>query len=97
MNKKTKEDVKKYLGMVLDPELGIDIDTLGLIYDITVIDEERVHIIMTYTTPMCPAGPIIQEDIKNTLEPLGFAYVDIEITFDPPWQPPEGLREMMGL
>lgn len=93
----SKETIKKYLEMVLDPELGIDIYSLGLIYDIEIVDEKRVHITMTYTTPLCPAGPIIQEDIKNTLEPLGFEYVDIEITFDPPWKPPTDLRTMLGL
>jgi len=92
----TKEQVIERLETIMDPEIHTDIWTLGLIYDI-VIKGERVHITMTYTTPMCPAGPMIQDEIRNELLSLGFSGVDIEVTFDPPWQPSSALRIMMGV
>lgn len=93
----TKEDVIEHLKMVIDPEVGLDIWTLGLIYDIEVISDEKVAVEMTYTTPMCPAGPSIQEAIRESLLNLGIEHVTIVVTFDPPWQMPEALRTMMGL
>jgi len=92
-----KKNIIELLETVIDPELGIDIYTLGLIYDIEIKSEDRVHIVMTYTTPMCPAGPIIQEDIRNSLETLGVEHVETEVVFDPPWKPPENLRIMLGV
>jgi len=46
---------------------------------------------------MCPAGPQIQQQITDELEDLGFDHVDIDLTFDPPWQMPEKLKTMIGL
>lgn len=93
----TKEQVIEVLQTVLDPEIGLDIWTMGLVYDI-IIAEDSVKIIMTYTTPMCPWGPQLKEEIVSTLkEVLGFKKVDIEITFDPPYQMPEELRAMFGI
>ncbi len=94
MNKETLiENVfKKYE----DPELHIDVWTLGLIYDI-IIDGSDVEILLTFTTPFCPFGPEMVEDIEELIKKEGFTNVKITITFDPPWKPSDELREMLGV
>ena len=93
----TKDQVIEYLETVIDPEVGIDIWTMGLIYNIDIKDEKTVHILMTFTTPMCPAGPQLQNEVQDTLRQLGFSAVEVEITFEPPWKPPQALRDALGL
>lgn len=93
-----KEKVIEALKKLLDPELSIDLWTLGLIRGVEVSDdEEQVKITMTFTTPLCPYGPQIVADIKKMLIDLGARVADVEVVFDPPWEPPEGLREMLGV
>lgn len=92
----TKERIIEELETIYDPEVNLDIYTMGLIYDITSSDT-GVHILMTYTTSACPAGPIIQQEIRDSLISIGAKNVTIEVTFDPPWKAPENLRAMMGL
>ncbi|MDP2685487.1 MAG: metal-sulfur cluster assembly factor [bacterium] len=88
----TKKDIIKILETVIDPELGIDIWTMGLIYDINIIDKESISILMTYTTPYCPLGEEIQGDIRSALSTAGFKKIDIKVTFDPPWRHPAQLK-----
>ncbi|OIO20258.1 MAG: aromatic ring hydroxylase [Candidatus Magasanikbacteria bacterium CG_4_9_14_0_2_um_filter_41_10] len=92
----TKQEVEAHLKMVIDPEVGLDIHTMGLIREINVKDDEHIHIIMTYTTPMCPAGASIQDAIREAMLNLGVEHVTIEVTFDPPWQMPDALKVMLG-
>ena len=87
------EDVlKKYN----DPELNIDVWTLGLIYEIH-IDKNNVKIKLTFTSPMCPFGPQMVDELKQKIQNIGAEKVEIEVTFDPPWQPNEELRVMLGV
>ena len=82
------EEIKESLQTVFDPEFPlIDIYTLGLVYVIDVNeDDEHIDIIMTYTTPACPAGEMIQEMMRNALASILPSYtVSIEVTFDPHW------------
>ncbi len=93
----TKEQIIAILQTVLDPEIGLDIWTMGLVYDI-IIAKDSVKIIMTYTTPMCPWGPQLKEEIETTLkDTLDVKKVEVEITFDPPYKMPEELRAMFGI
>lgn len=93
----TKEEVIEVLKKVNDPEIGIDVWTLELIYKIEVA-KDRAKITMTFTTPMCPYGPMLVEEIKGrVLEIKGMKKVDIEVTFDPMWQPSEQLRATLGV
>jgi len=62
----SKEDIMNVLKGVNDPEIGIDIVTLELIYNADVVDA-KVNIKMTFTTPMCPYGPMLVEEIKANL------------------------------
>ena len=83
----TKEDVFEALRQVEDPELGMDIVELGLLYDVEV-QGPRVKVIHSLTSMGCPAGPMIQEDINRIApEVPGVEDVDIELTWDPPWTP----------
>jgi len=93
----TKEEVIDKLKTVVDPELFIDIWTLGLIYDVDV-DGETLDIRMTFTSPACPAGPQLVGEVKEkALELDGLETVNVEIVFDPPWEPSEDLKAMMGI
>ena len=93
-----KEKVIEVLKHTADPELGVDIWTLGLIYNVDVNEElETADIKMTFTTPLCPFGPQLVGDIKRGLLAIGLRDAQIEVVFDPPWVPPEGLREMLGV
>lgn len=93
----TRERIIEELETVMDPEIGLDLWTLGLIYDITFEDEKYVKITMTYTTPMCPFGPALKQEVADAMYGLEFKAVEVEVTFDPPWKTPENLREMMGV
>ena len=92
-----KNKVIEMLETVVDPELGIDVWTLGLIYDINIIDEKSVKILMTYTSPLCPLGEEIQKDIKKSLKQAGFENVKMEVTFSPPWKPSPEIRSAFGI
>ena len=91
----TKDQVIEKLKTVKDPELGIDVWSLGLVYDIK-ISEEGIDITMTLTSPFCPFGNEIIESIETALEPL-HPEVRVDITFEPAWDPPEELRVSLGL
>jgi metal-sulfur cluster biosynthetic enzyme len=93
----TKDEVIKILKAYEDPELMIDVWTLGLIYDVNVDNDNNVKIKMTYTTPSCPWGPQMTEELTRKLKEAGAKNVQIKITFDPPWQPPEDLRKWLGV
>lgn len=82
----TKKTVKKQLEKVFDPELGISIVDLGLIYKIE-IKNNTVKILMTLTTIGCPLFSLIEKEMKDKLKELGFKEenISLELTFDPPW------------
>jgi len=83
----TQEDIVDVLREVYDPELHYNIYDLGLVYDINVNDGD-VKILMTLTTPMCPIGPMITEQVEEMLDIMpGVKDVDIEFTFNPAWNP----------
>ena len=81
-----QEIIVSQLETVYDPEFPvIDIYTLGLIYEITIKENaEKIHILMTFTTPQCPMGDIIEQMTKNAiLDVYPAREVELEITFDP--------------
>lgn len=93
----TKNDVVEALKKVNDPELHMDIWTLELVYNIDVNDD-NVDVTMTFTSPACPYGPALLEDVKQKLKEVnGVKNVNVEVTFDPPWEPSEELRAMFGV
>lgn len=93
----TKEElIEEVFKKYVDPELGIDIWTLGLVYNVE-INEDKVKILLTFTSPLCPYGPQMVEELKEMIINKRAKDVEIEVTFDPPWQPSEELKEMMGM
>jgi len=96
----TEKDVQKALKTVKDPELGIDLVSLGLIYDIEV-EGGAVKAIMSLTSPMCPvAGEIVEQARQAILGVEGVETAEVELTFDPPWTPermPPLIRASLGL
>jgi len=83
----TKEEVLEVLRQVEDPELGMDIVDLGLLYDVEV-EGPKVKITYSLTSMGCPAGPLIAGDIDRAAREVeGVEDVDLELTFDPPWTP----------
>ncbi|MDP7197963.1 MAG: metal-sulfur cluster assembly factor [SAR202 cluster bacterium] len=93
----TKEDIIEVLKNVNDPEIGIDIYTLELIYDVKV-EGDKVKIKMTFTTPMCPYGPQLLEEVKTKVNEIeGVKETNVEVTFDPPWEPSQELRATLGV
>lgn len=76
------------LKSVIDPEVGLNIVDLGLVYKINISDE-HIHVLMTMTSPACPMSELITQQITETLggkypEPI---CLDVELTFEPPWAP----------
>jgi metal-sulfur cluster biosynthetic enzyme len=93
----TREQVIEALKNVEDPELFLDIWFLGLIYDIT-IEESHVQIEMTFTSAMCPAGPMLVSDVKEKVSAIpGVETVDVKVVFSPPWQPSDDVKLTLGL
>ena len=81
-----------------DPELGIDIYTLGFIRKLQINpDKAAVRIEMTLTSPLCPYGPQMLKEVENRLKMIGLKRVKIEFVFDPPWQPSAEVRQMLGV
>ena len=82
------ERMEVELKSVLDPEVGLNIVDLGLVYSLHVDDEGDIHLAMTLTSRGCPVGPLIVEEVENTLKTLyPGKQVHISLVFDPPWSP----------
>lgn len=87
---------------VIDPEIGLSIVELGLIYKAEMLADGTVHVLHTLTSPMCPLGPQIMSDIHNAVAKVdGVKDVKVEITFNPPWDPQtmasDDVKMMLGI
>ncbi|HZO97373.1 MAG TPA: metal-sulfur cluster assembly factor [Gaiellaceae bacterium] len=83
----TQDEVVEALRQVEDPELGMDIVELGLLYGVEV-EGPSVRVTYTLTSMGCPAGPMIEEDIERFVREVpGVEEVRSELTFEPPWSP----------
>jgi metal-sulfur cluster biosynthetic enzyme len=83
----TVDEVTDVLREVIDPELGLDFVELGLIYEVEV-DGGSVHVTYTLTSPGCPIGPQVSEQIEEFVMDLnGVEDVQSTMTFTPPWTP----------
>ena len=92
----TKEQIIEKLKTVKDPEIGIDIYTLGLVYDIKA-GQDGIDILMTLTSPFCPFAEELINSVEKAVGVLSGGAVHVNITFDPPWEPTEELRTMLGV
>ena len=84
----TVEEVNDALREVIDPELGLDFVELGLIYGVEIDAAGAVKVTYTLTTPGCPIGPQVDEQIREFVGEIdGVSAVDSELVFTPPWSP----------
>lgn len=81
------DDVYRELARVVDPEIGVDIVSLGLVYDVRV-DGSTVFVTYTLTTPGCPMQHVIEQGIDNVVRPVpGVTEVVAELVWEPQWHP----------
>ncbi len=96
----TKEEVLDVLKTVSDPEIGVDIVNLGLVYNLE-IDGDVVNVRMTMTTPACPVTDWILAEVQRRIEEIpGVKEANIELVWDPPWNVDmisDEAREMLNL
>ncbi len=89
------------LRRVIDPELGINVLDLGLVYGVE-INDARVRVVMTMTSPACPLGDYLKDSVAAAIEAEvgGHREVEVVLVFDPPWTPDmitdEGRRGLEG-
>lgn len=84
----TPETIRKALRAVKDPELNLNIIDIGLVYDITVSEEGVAHINMTLTSPGCPSGPEIMDEVRRVAsEQDGITAAEVELVWEPYWTP----------
>jgi metal-sulfur cluster biosynthetic enzyme len=97
----TKDDVFEALKVVYDPEIGVNIVDLGLVYDADIKPDNAVEVVMTLTSMGCPLGPVIIGDVQKALAPLdGVGEVGVRIVWSPPWSPDmmtEDARDELGI
>lgn len=83
----SEKDVRDALKTVKDPELGLDLVVLGLVYDVE-IDGSDVHATISLTSPMCPVADRIVDEAREAIAGVeGVEDAEVELTFDPPWSP----------
>ncbi len=80
------ENIVKVLKTIFDPEIPVDIYELGLIYDVFVNEDREVKILMTLTSPNCPVAETLPMEVQEKVKSIDMVKdVEIELTFDPPW------------
>ena len=90
----SKEDVMKVLKECYDPELGISLVDLGLIYDVQV-KNDNVQIKMTLTSPGCPMHSIMVNEVEEKVKNMkGVKSVKVDLVWDPPWTPDRMSKEL---
>lgn len=84
----TEEDVREALKVVKDPEIGIDIVNLGMVYGIDVMEDGKVRIDLTLTTMGCPIFDWLANQMRTEVQALpGITDVDVQLVWSPPWSP----------
>lgn len=87
MKKRELDAVWSALGAVIDPELGIDIVNLGLVYEVA-RQGDGVEVVMTMTSPACPMGAYLRDEAHAVVQrALPSADVGVRLVWDPPWTP----------
>ena len=96
-----EEQIRSALRQVIDPELGINVIDLGLVYNLE-IQSDHVRVVMTMTSPACPLHSFLSDSIRKAVVSSvpGIKSVEIEMVWDPPWGPEkmsEAARRQLGL
>lgn len=90
----TTDTLTELLREVIDPELGINIVDLGLLREVAVAPDGRVFVVTTLTTPACPLGPYITEQITDLLRQVtAVTDVEVEVVWSPPWDPDRDMTD----
>ena len=96
-----KDLIMEMLKDVFDPELGVNIVDLGLVYDALIDEQNNVQVVMTLTSMGCPLGPVIFDEVQRALGGLmGIGKIDVKIVWSPPWSPAmmsEDARDELGI
>lgn len=96
-----KDLIREMLKGVIDPELGVNIVDLGLVYDTNISDSNDVEVVMTLTSMGCPLGPVITQEVRGALSGLmGIGETSVKIVWSPPWSPDkmsEDARDELGI
>ena len=96
-----KDDILESLKEVYDPEIGVNIVDLGLVYDAVSDDINNVEVTMTLTSMGCPLGPQIISDVQQAVGKMdGAGEVQVRIVWSPPWSPAmmsEDARDELGI
>lgn len=96
-----KDDVFAGLKNVYDPEIGVNIVDLGLVYDADIEESGDVLVTMTLTSLGCPLGPVIMQEVNNALKDLpGIGETDVKLVWSPAWNPDmmsEEARDELGI
>lgn len=83
-----KQRVVDVLKTIYDPEIPVNIYEIGLIYEITVAEDDSVHVLMTLTSPMCPVAESLPPEVEERVAQVeGVSGATVEVTWDPPWDP----------
>ena len=83
---KIKDKVIAEIKKIYDPEIPVNIYELGLIYDVTVDQNNNVYVKMTLTTPNCPVAESLPNEVKNSIKEIkGVSEVELDLVWDPPW------------
>lgn len=84
--KELEDKIIVVLKNIYDPEIPVNIYELGLVYEVKVDENGKAHVLMTLTTPNCPVAESLPAQVKEEISYLtGITEVDLELTFDPPW------------
>lgn len=96
----TAESARNYLRAVIDPEIYQNIVDLGLVYRVEIQPDQAADVTMTLTTPHCPMGPQIIENVEKVLRNHGASDVRVHIVWEPMWTPDamtEDLKRQLGI
>ncbi|MBI3977666.1 MAG: metal-sulfur cluster assembly factor [Chloroflexi bacterium] len=84
----TEQEIRELLKAVYDPEIGINVVDLGLIYGVEIAEGGKVTVRMTLTTPACPVGPMLHHQVAAVTASLpGVEDVEVKFVWSPPWDP----------
>ena len=100
--KLTEERVIEAIRPVEDPDLGMSLIDMGLIYEVEIDNDNNVNIKMTLSSPACPIGPQLMTDVKMAVKTLKEVnQVNIDLVWDPPWDPEtmaaDSVKDAMGI
>ena len=83
---KIKDKVISEIKKIYDPEIPVNIYELGLIYDVSVDENNKVYVKMTLTSPNCPVAESLPNEVKNSIKEIkDVKDVDLDLVWDPPW------------